>query len=194
MRALHPLPSGEPVLVGAKLRTTRQAQGLTIDQVADASGLTKGFLSRVERDVTSPSIATLVAICQVLSLPVGTLFEGIDPEIISVSTAPFINMGGVGAVERLLTPRSESRLQILHSTLAPGSSGGTQLYTINCDVETVHVVRGAVRLLFASSAVTLTEGDTLTFRGSEPHTWENPLELESKILWIIVPAAWSGSS
>lgn len=194
MRAPHPLPSGDPVRVGTQLRTTRQAQGLTIDQVANASGLTKGFLSRVERDVTSPSLATLVAICQVLSLSVGTLFEGIDPEVTSLATAPFINMGGVGAVERLLTPRSESRVQVLRSTLAPGSSGGTQLYTINCDVESVHVVQGAVRLRFASSAVTLAEGDTLTFRGSEPHTWDNPLEFESEILWVIVPAAWSGSS
>jgi transcriptional regulator with XRE-family HTH domain len=48
--------------------------GLTLAQVAEASGLTKGFLSRLERDETSPSLATLVQLCQVLPLTIGSLF------------------------------------------------------------------------------------------------------------------------
>lgn len=194
MRALHPLPSGDPVKVGAKLRATRHAQGLTIDQLAEASGLTKGFLSRVERDETSPSVASLVSICQVLSLPVGALFDAPEREVIPLASAPLINMGGSGATERLLTPRTESRVQILRSVLQPGSSGGDDLYTINCEVEIVHVLRGQVGLRFASSTLELVAGDTFSFPGTEPHSWSNPSIDEAEMLWVIVPAAWSGSS
>jgi transcriptional regulator with XRE-family HTH domain len=194
MRALLPLPSGDPVKVGAKLRATRRAQGLTIAQLADAAGVTKGFLSRIERDETSLSVATLVAICQVLSLPVGALFDSHEQEVIPLAAAPLINMGGFGAVERLLTPRSESRVQILRSVLEPGATGGADLYTINCEVEILHVLRGSISLRSASSTVDLVAGDTLAFPGTEPHTWGNPSRYEAEILWVIVPAAWSGSS
>ncbi|BDZ53982.1 hypothetical protein GCM10025870_10550 [Agromyces marinus] len=76
---LHPSADAGGTPIGAKLRSTRIAQGLTLAQVAEASGLSKGFLSRLERDETSPSVATLVQLCQVLSLPVGALFA--EPEI-----------------------------------------------------------------------------------------------------------------
>ena len=193
MRPLHPLPSDNPVQVGVKLRSSRRAQGLTIEQVAEATGLTKGFLSRVERDETSPSVATLLTICQVLSVPIGALFDEPEHEVVSLATAPLINMGGTGAVERLLTPRSESRVQCLRSVLSPGSSGGAQLYTINCQVEIVHVLRGRLDLRFAASVLHLVEGDAVTFAGAEPHSWQNPGRAEADVVWTIVPAAWSGS-
>jgi transcriptional regulator with XRE-family HTH domain len=71
MRPIPPSPSTGPTRIGPRLRETRMAQGLTIGNLAEATGLTKGFISRVERDETSPSVATLVNLCQVLSLPVG---------------------------------------------------------------------------------------------------------------------------
>jgi Helix-turn-helix domain len=55
MKAVLPEPSGAPIRLGARLRASRKAQGLTIQQVAAATNLTKGFVSRVERDETSPS-------------------------------------------------------------------------------------------------------------------------------------------
>ena len=83
MRPIHPSADVAGPPIGAKLRSTRMAQGLTLAQVAESSGLSKGFLSRLERDETSPSVATLVQLCQVLSLPVGALFE--EPEIQKVT-------------------------------------------------------------------------------------------------------------
>ncbi|MEO6944284.1 MAG: helix-turn-helix domain-containing protein [Lacisediminihabitans sp.] len=194
MKPLHPTPSQSPLLIGAKIRGTRLAQGLTIAQVADASGLTKGFISRIERDETSPSVATLLTICQVLSLSVGTLFEPPENEVIHFDDAPFINMGGLHAVERLLTPRNESRVQLLRSVLEPGASGGTELYTINCDIEVLHVLKGEVVVRFAQGDETLTTGDTMTLAGREPHSWSNTSDSQTEVIWTIVPAAWSGSS
>lgn len=194
MKPLHPTPSQSPLLIGARIRGTRRGQGLTLAQVAEATGLTKGFISRIERDETSPSVATLLTICQVLSLPVGSLFEPPENEVIALDDAPFINMGGFLAVERLLTPRNESRVQLLRSVLAPGSSGGDDLYTINCDVEVLHVVSGELEVRFPHGNVVLRTGDTMTFPGREPHSWSNVGDASADVIWTIVPAAWSGSS
>jgi transcriptional regulator with XRE-family HTH domain len=194
MRPVHPAPSDDRIRVGARLRASRRAQGLTIDQVAEATRLTKGFISRVERDETSPSVATLLTLCQVLSLSVGSLFEAPETEVVALKDAPLINMGGSGTVERLVTPRGQSRVQVLHSTLQPGADGGEELYTINCDVEVVYVARGQLQVRFTDKVVDLSVGDTLTFPGREPHTWRNPGETTAEVMWTLVPAAWSGSA
>lgn len=194
MKPLHPAPSTSAPLIGAKLRSTRRAQGLTIAQLASATSITTGFISRIERDETSPSVATLITICQVLSLPIGSLFESPTLEIVALDDAPLINLGGVNAVEKLLTPRNESRVQVLRSVLEPGASGGKDLYTINCDVEVLHVLRGCLVLRFADHELTLGSGDTITLPGREPHSWSNTSSHVTEVMWTIVPAAWSGSA
>ena len=194
MRPINPTASQNQLRVGARLRASRKAQGLTIAQLAQAAHVTTGFVSRVERDETSPSVSTLVSLCQVLSLPVGSLFEEITTDVVELALAPLINMGGRGATERLLTPRSQSGVQVLRSRLAPQSTGGDALYTINCAVEVVHVVTGTISMLFFDRKVDMKTGDTLTFSGREPHNWENTSTQEADVMWTIVPAAWSGSA
>ncbi|GAB2568938.1 helix-turn-helix domain-containing protein [Leucobacter ruminantium] len=193
MRPIHPTAGGVPVRIGARLRASRLAQGLTLEQLAQASGLTKGFISRVERDETMPSVPTLVQVCQALSLPVGSLFEEPEMQLIPLADAPRINMGGTGADERLVTPRSEDRVQLLRSSLAADASGGDALYTVNCSVESVHVVSGELQIIFSDRQVPLTAGDTLTFPGRTPHSWRAGRE-GAEIFWVLSPAAWSGSA
>lgn len=188
-----PAPEAGPFLIGPKLRTTRIAQGLTVAQLAEATGLSKGFVSRLERDETSPSVATLRAVCQVLSLPIGSLFEPPDHQVVHLADAPHINFGGSLVEERLLTPRSEAGVQVLRSVLEPGASGGEDFYTISCEVEALHVLTGGVTLRFPERDVELRAHDTLTFAGRQPHTWVNSTGAPSEVLWVIVPAAWSGS-
>jgi mannose-6-phosphate isomerase-like protein (cupin superfamily)/DNA-binding XRE family transcriptional regulator len=194
VRPVPPSPSAVPILIGPRLRETRVAQGLTIDNIADATGLTKGFISRVERDETSPSVATLVKLCQVLSLPVGALFEPLQHEVIELASAPLINFGGTGVVERMLTPRGESRVQVIRSQLAPHADGGDDYYTISCDAEVVHVLEGALTMRFPNGEVDLKAGDSMTVPGREPHTWVNRSDGPAEVIWTIVPASWSGSS
>lgn len=194
MRPVHPEASALPFRIGARLRETRKAQGLTIEQVAESSGVTKGFVSRVERDATSPSVATLLTLCQVLSIPIGSLFESANAELVTLAEAPRINMGGSGAVERLVTPRDQSKVQVLRSSLEAGADGGAELYTISCDVEVLHVISGVLNVLFGDRVVRLQAGDTLTFSGKEPHTWRNSGDTGCEVLWTLVPAAWSGSA
>lgn len=194
MRAVNPAPHSGPLSIGPKLRATRLAQNLTIAQLAEATDLTKGFISRIERDETSPSVSTLVNICQALSLPVGSLFEPPEHEVIQLADAPRVNFGGSGVAEKLLTPRHESSVQLLRSVMEPGATGGEDFYTINCEREVVHILRGGLTVLFPHETVTLVEGDSLTLPGREPHTWRNDTDASSEVLWVLVPAAWSTSA
>lgn len=194
MRAIHPTASPHATPIGAKLRAARTAQGMSLAQVATTTGLSKGFLSRVERDETSPSVATLVQLCQVLSLPVGALFEEPHVQLVSMASAPRINLGGIHADERLMSPRGERRVQLLRSELAANAHGGSELYTINCEVEILHVMSGQVDVLFADRRISVTAGDALTFRGREPHTWNVAGGVPAVAVWVFVPAPWSGSA
>lgn len=194
MRAIHPDADVTITPIGAKLRAARTSQGLSLGQLAETTGLSKGFLSRVERDETSPSVATLVQLCQVLSLPVGALFAEPQVQKISFADAPRINLGGVHAHERLMSPRSEHRVQLLRSELEADAHGGSDLYTINCDVEVLHVIAGQVSVRFADRSISLDAGDALTFPGREPHTWQVEGGAPASVVWLIVPAPWSGSA
>lgn len=192
MRPLHPSPSDDRLAIGARLRGARTAQGLTLAQLAESSGLTKGFLSRVERDETSPSVATLVNICQVLSMPIGALFAEPEIQLVRADAAPRINLGGTGVVERLVSARAESRLQVIRSSMGPGASGGDELYTVASEVDVLHVLTGRVDVRFVDRELTLEDGDTLTFPGREPHSWRAGEE-GAEVVWGLAPAAWSGT-
>jgi len=195
MRPLPVSPTNNEIHIGAKLRAARKSNGFTLDQLAASCGLTKGFLSRVERDETSLSVASLITLCEVMSLQVGSLFTVPDVALVRRNGAPAINLGGTGVSEQLMTPRGQARLQVVHSMAEPGATGGAQLYTINCELEVLYVLRGAVDLVFANSRQRLAAGDALTFPGGEPHTWVNTSQSRpAELVWILTPAPWSGSA
>ncbi len=176
------------MLIGAKLRAARKLRSLTLDQVALSAGLTKGFVSRLERDDVSPSVASLVAVCEVLGLRVGELF---DPPVTSVSRAGqgrLINFGGQGAVERLVTPGTQSTLEVIHSVIEPGGNGGEELYALTSEVECAYVLSGTIEVVLQHGPETLSSGDAMTFPGSSPHTWRNPGPKTCEVLWILAPA------
>lgn len=189
MKALPVEPSNTPIAIGSKIRAARHAQRLTIEQVAESTGLTKGFLSRVERDLTSPSVASLVTLCQVLSVSIGELFAQPETHVVRFDDAPRISLGGQGIVERLVTSRSEKRLQVIRAVIEPRGRGEDELYSVDCEVEVLHVVSGRFIIIFANERFELEAGDSVTFPGRESHSWVNPTDEETVVLWTLVPAA-----
>jgi transcriptional regulator with XRE-family HTH domain len=179
------------IAIGSRIRAARLQRQMTIDEVATAAGLTRGFLSRVERDLASPSVSTLVLLCDVLSLEVGSLFQAPDVRLIRRDERLRLNLGGVDSDDRLISPRRESRLQVIRSTIRPGGHGGDERYALTADVEVVHVLAGSLDLEFSSDTVRLGEGDTLTFDGREPHTWRVVGDVEAEVLWVLSPSLWS---
>src|SRR3990170_3542382 len=66
-------------MIGASLRNVRRRQGLTLRQVAESAGVTESFLSQVERDIASPSIATLRRIAVALGMSIGEILDQAGP-------------------------------------------------------------------------------------------------------------------
>lgn len=164
---------------------------MSLEQLAQVTGLSKGFLSRVERDATSPSAATLVAVCRVLDVTVGSLFEYPETNHIRRGDLPIVTLVGDLVAEHLLTPRRQRRLQLIHATIAPGGSAGADLFTVNCQVEVAYVQSGAIDIEFASKTASVSAGEALTFSGQEPHTWVNHGSEPAEVIWVMIPAPWS---
>jgi transcriptional regulator with XRE-family HTH domain len=166
------------VRFGSRLRHGREASRMSLGDVADRAGVTKSFLSRVERDETSPSVASLVAICDALALPMADLF--------SVPETTLVRRSDRAALADL--PKAADVVDTLESQVAPGASGGTDLYTMPSEAEVCFVLEGAVEVRIDDDVYALKEGDALTFGAAAPHTWRNRSQKRAaRILWILAP-------
>jgi transcriptional regulator with XRE-family HTH domain len=162
---------------------------MSITRVADETGLTKGFISQLERDLTTASVASLVSICNVLRIGVGSLFEPARTDLVRAGDRPRINFGGEDVTEWLLTPRSQERLQVIQGEIGPGGGSGREPYSLPADAEFVHVVSGRLEVVIEDDAYRLEAGDSLTFSGRDPHTWCNPSASEpARVLWVLTPS------
>ena len=186
MKALPLETTPGQALIGRRLRALREARRLTVAQLAEAAGVSKGFLSRLERDLTSPSVSTLVTLCQVLGASPGDVLDAPEVTVVRLADAPAVSLGGDGIRERLITPRGSRDLQILRADIAPRGRGEAELYTVDCRVEAVHVVTGRLELRTTEAVHLLEEGDTVTFPGREPHSWANPDDRPAVVLWTLV--------
>ncbi|WP_211161023.1 helix-turn-helix domain-containing protein [Microcella alkalica] len=177
------------VRIGARLRAARLARGLTLEAVGAAAGISQGFVSKLERDQVSPSVASLVAICEAVGLKVGELFEPPPSQIVRAGEGAPINFGGEGAEEFLLTPGTQTDVEVIRSIIDPGGTAGDDLYSLDCDVEFVYVLRGRLTIILGDDEHELAAGDSMTFRGRDPHTWHNASAEEGcEVLWVLAPA------
>lgn len=177
--------SAHPVEVGARLRAARKRRGLTLEQLAQATGLSKGYVSRVERDRSSPTVHAVAAMCDTLGIAVGELFRSARTELVQLSDAPRVSFGGRGIREWMVSPRAEHRLQVLRAEIDPGASSGDDLYGVECEVELVHLMEGQLDIAFPGTDYRLLAGDTVTFPGSEPHSWRNPGDETAIALFVL---------
>ena len=162
---------------------------MTIEAVAEATGLTKGFISRLERDAASPSVASLVAVCEAIGLRVGALFDPPETAVVRAGEGRPISFGAAGARESLLTPGTQQQVEVLHSILDGGGHGGAELYTLDCETEFAYVVEGRLDVVLEDETVTLGTGDAMTFPGRTPHTWRNHSATKPcEVIWVLSPA------
>lgn len=177
-----------PPHIGRRLREEREARRLTLAQLAEACDLTKGYLSKVEREQATPSVASLLRLCGVLGLSIGELFEEHNGDLVRASQYPPINFGGQNMREALLTPTLERRLQVIHSCISPGGGSGAELYSLPVDVEMVFVLDGELEISLDGEVHRLYAGDALTFAPSVPHAFTNPQPSDDTcVLWILTP-------
>lgn len=170
--------------VGPSLRRIRQSQGLLLTAVAEQAGVSKGFLSLAERGQTRVSVPTLLRICAVLGVPIGSLFAYPSERILHGGTPLY--MGGVDLQEFLLTPADEPHVQVMRTVMQPGG-GSDGAYTLDAETIFVIVLVGRLELDVDGERLILDTGDTTTFSARSRHNWRNPLDTETEVLWVIAP-------
>jgi len=189
---MNTVGAGE-IRVGAKLRARRLERGLTMSEVAERSRLTAGFISQLERDLTSASLSSLYRICAVLELRVGDLIDDVPSgRLIRREEQARRSLAMGDAEHLLLSSGDERRFHVTESHIPPGGSAGEELYTLPADVELVYVLSGSLELRVGDETHELEQGDTITYSPRDPHTWRNPSETdEAVVLWTALPNPYS---
>lgn len=183
-------PERNPAHLGSRLRALREARALSLGDVSRASGLTKGYLSKVEREIASPSTSALVVICDTLEISLGELFATTTHhDVIRAAQRVPISLGGEGVSEALLTPAGERRVQVLHTVIEPGGGSGPEQYSLPSDVEFALVLDGEISLTVEGVVHHLGEGDPITFSSQVPHSFRNDHPAHpATVLWVLSPA------
>lgn len=179
--------------LGADLRALRRARGLTLQDLGARIDRSVGWLSQVERDLSTPSIADLRRIAAALGVA-SSLFFGKPPAppeeegfIVRRGARRPIGSGAEGLVEELLSPDLTDAFEMVHSTFAPGSrSDGTVARPTQ---EVGYVLAGKLDLTIAGRRFTIGAGDSFRIRG-EPFEWANPHDKPAVAIWVIAPPVY----
>jgi len=178
--------------LGTRIRSLRQARHLTLRDVADRANVTESFLSQVERDVTSPSIATVHRIARALDLSIAQLFaeDAESGRVVRREARRRVVYPGLRAVDEFLTSNMAGRLQVIQSTIDPGGGTGAEPYTHESDEEVVVVLSGVLDLWVADEHYVLREGDAITFPSRLPHWNANHGDAAATVLFCLTPPSF----
>jgi transcriptional regulator with XRE-family HTH domain len=182
----------EQFLIGAGLRRARQRKGLTLREVADAAGVTESFLSQVERDVASPSIATLRRIAVALGLSIGAIFDEVGPhgQLVRAADRRVVTYPGLDARDEFLTDGTGARLQVIMSVIEPGGGTGAEAYAHESDEECLLVLEGSLDLTVGVETYHLEVGDAIRYSSRVPHQNRNPGPEQARVLFILTPPSF----
>ncbi|HZU13828.1 MAG TPA: cupin domain-containing protein [Chloroflexota bacterium] len=175
--------------VGPLLRGVREGRGLSLSQLSRMCGLTRSFLSQVESNQASPSVASLQKIVSALDMTLGDLFQPpSEPNpVVRKAERRRIHYPGLELEDELLVPGMRGKLQVMHSRVEPHGSSGDEPYVHDADEECVIVLTGALEMDVDGIEYCLDEGDTITFCSRLPHSWRNPLDRTTECIWVITP-------
>jgi transcriptional regulator with XRE-family HTH domain len=177
------------VQLGRKIRDLRLRRGLTVQQLAEASGLSKGFISQVENDRTSPSLATLRDLARALDTSVAYLVveEEQVPYLVRAHERPRVAVGGNTSRVEVLSAQPKRNLELLLAELPPGMSAGDKRHYHHGE-ECILCMEGRVSVTCGDHVLVLEAGDSCHYDGRLPHAVENAGTGTAKILIAITPA------
>jgi transcriptional regulator with XRE-family HTH domain len=188
-------PQGDkPRQIGIDIRGLRKARGQTLADLADASGLSVGYLSLLERDLATPSIKALHGVSRALGVTISWFFEAGDiPEderglVVRKSGRRRLDYSA-GVVDELLSPHLMGALELLSCRFPPGASSGEEPYT-HTGEEAGVVLRGQLELWVDGKTLLLEAGDSFGFQSSLPHRYRNPGTEEAEVIWAITPPSY----
>ncbi len=182
---MRPAADGNAGAIGAHLRQLRASRRLSLAQVAQAAGISVGFLSALERSHMSGSVGTLRKLARFYKTNILDFFDAsgansrqVQPEQRKVLAAgPGVRMELLAWGNTVMEP---------HLFRVAPQSGSGDSYAHEGE-EFLYVLRGALNITLEREEYRLKAGDSFYFESSTPHHWKNPGRSEAWVLWVNTP-------
>ena len=175
--------------IGSRLKELRILKGLTQEELADRAELSKGFISQVERDLTSPSIATLIDILQCLGTTPADFFEKPRQEQIVFKKMDYFEKEDGELRNRLqwVIPNAQkNRMEPILLTLE--KDGSTDPDNPHEGEEFGYVLQGTVTIHIGKHAYRAKKGESFCYTPDQKHFLTSATG--ATILWISAPPSF----
>ncbi len=180
-------------LLARDIRALRKARGLTLAEIALRLGRSVGWVSQVERGLSTPSLSDLRAFADLFAVPVSLFFSHDVPAenergvVVRAGSRRTLGTSESGLVEELLSPDLGGSLEMLRSVFAPGAALSTQ--ASRPTEEAGYVVSGTFDIEISGVWHRLAEGDSFRFEG-KPFRWRNPGAVPAVVIWVVSPPVY----
>jgi len=182
-------------VIANHVRGRRLEIGLSVGQLAERTGISKGMLSKIENAQTSPSLSTLERLAAALDMPVTSLFRGLAEE----RDAVFVKAGSGPEIVRKGT-RSGHTYELLGSLRGPYKRVEPLLVSLDeegevfplfqhAGIEILYMLSGVMEYGYGRQRYKMERGDTLQFEGDIPHGPTMLVKLPIRFLSITIYTA-----
>lgn len=183
----------EDELLGLTIRQARKLRGLSIQAVAEKTGISIGLVSQIERGLSSPSVRVLRRLAEAMHMPFSSFFSepSARPERRSTVVVPKeqrrrLDLQGTGIVKEILSPDVAGILEGFIVRIAPRGSSGDGYYYHKGE-ELGVVLEGEIELWIDDNCYRLGTGDSFQFESTRPHRFSNPGNQEALVVWVTTP-------
>lgn len=175
--------------IGAKVRRLRTQRGLTMEELADRCELSKGFISLLERDLTSPSIATLSDILECLGTDLASFFdERPEEKVCYTDEDMFVKEdaeGLCGSIKWLVPNAQKNRMEPILVEMQSG--GSTTPENPHEGEEFGFVLQGSINLHLGERKIRVRREESFCFKPDQTHYIENAGKSVARVLWVSTP-------
>ena len=175
--------------IGNKLKELRVLKGLTQEELADRSELSKGFISQLERNLTSPSITTLMDILQCLGTSIGEFFnEAPDEQIVFGKQDYFVNEDTEykNEIKWIIPNAQKNTIEPIYLTLQAG--GSTCPDTPHEGEEFGYVLQGAVSIHLGNKTYKAKKGESFYYTADKTHFLSS--KNGATLIWVSSPPSF----
>lgn len=172
--------------IGKRIKQLRVKNGLTLEELASRCELTKGFLSQVERDLTTPSITTLTDIVEALGLTMAKFFQEEKLEQVVFTEEDYFVDVRDGQTIKWIVPNAQKN-EMEPIVIELDSHQQSQVISPYEGEEFGYVLAGKVVLVDGKRRYVLKKGETFYVKGINEHYLQNDYAQKAKVLWICTP-------
>ncbi len=182
--------------IGGRVKQERQSRGWTLDQLAEATGVSRRMVVNVEQGTTNPSVGTLLRISDALGVGLPALVETPRPKPVKVTRsgegAALWTSAAGGRGVLVAGTQSPDVLELWDWTLGAGDGHASEAHAAGTK-ELLQVHSGSVTISVADETFVLEAGDAVSFPGDAAHSYTNPgIETARFSLAVFEPGVGTG--